>query len=353
MKFWKKALGGALAAAVLLAGCSAGDTSWTYRAEGQQPPAGVYITYLINAMSTADSKLHEAQTEGETHEHGSYKDLLGEVVEGQTVAEFMKAEADRRIKEHIAVEKQFAGMNLTLGEAQAAYAASSAASAWSGNQEMYEESGVAESSLRLTYENQFKRDAIFNATYGEGGSAAVADQELKDVFQRDYAKVDMMIFLKQTGEEADNAAVKTRAEGYLARLQAGEDLYDLIFEQEKEDAGDQAATIEKPEAGSRAMIFTEGDKGYYYSDQLVDSALAATVGAPVLVEDATYFYLLNRVDILANEVDFQSYRSELLHALKDDEFESAVAGWAADISFEENTAALERYTPARLKIELQ
>lgn len=351
MSFWKKAMGGALAAAMALTiGCSTADTGWAYRSAGQQPPIGVYINYMISAASSADAKLHE--TESEAHEHSSYKDMLNEAVEGQTVADFMKAEAATKTKEFIAVENKFAELGLTLDESETAYAASTAASNWSGQKDFYETNGVAESSLRLIYENQFKRETLFNATYGPEGAETVSDDELKALFQKDYAKVEMMIFQKDTAEGADNTAVKTRAEGFRKRLQEGENLYDLILEQEKEDAGESADSVVRAEEGSRALILSEADKGYYYSDELVDTALASTIGAPVLAEDTNYVYLLSRTDILGNAADFETYRSEILHTLRDDAFAAAISGWVESAGIEANQAALDRYTPQRLKIDM-
>lgn len=355
MNFPKKALAGFLAAAMLsMAGCSGSDTSWAYRSGEIAPPIGLYIFYLMDSAATAEEKYHEQHGDEENHEHPAYKDLLKEPLpDGQTFEAFMLEDAAQSMREYVAVEQKFAEMGLSLSESERTYAAEAAASTWSGNQAYYEDNGIAESTLRLGYENGFKKQAVFTALYQSGGERAVSEEELRSAFEKDYAKVEYILFPKAavTGGDADDAAIRAEAEGYLGRLQNGENFYDLVFEQLKAAAGDSADTVERPAEGSRSMIVGESHRGTYYSDELVDSALAAPIGEPVLAEDTTYYYILVRGDVLEDATNFASFRNEVLLGLKGDEFEELVTSWASGVTLEANQAALNRYTPAKLKMD--
>lgn len=351
MNRFKRAACGALAAALLLTtGCAQNGAPWAYRAGDVQLPVGVYIYYMLNASSAAETKLTELHEGEEGYTVPAYKQMLKEDIDGQTGDAFIRAEAEQSAKEHIAVEQKFAEKGLELTESELSYAKSSATGTWDGNQEFFNENGIAESSIRLIYENSLKTEKLFQETYGEGGERAATDEELQAHFAENYSKVDLMVFTKdfsgESGEDVEETQAK--AEGYLKRLQEGEDMYDLIYEQMLDGAEDPA-TVQQPVAGSQSIVFYDAIRGSYYSDQLIDAALAAKLGEPVMTEDSVYYYILRRIE--TTETDFMTYRSNLLNELKGDEFDEIVEGWAAAVSAETNQSAVSKYSPSSLKVE--
>lgn len=354
MNAWKKIACAALAVAMLLVtGCTGADTSWAYRAGDIQPSIGVYIFYMVNASSEAETEWHkEHDPDDAEHEHPPYKDMLKETMQdGQTIAEYIRVAADKKIREHIAVESQFAARGLALTDEETSYASSTAASSWANDEENYTRLGVAESSLRQVILNQLKREALFQASYGASGENAVPDSEIEKVIQRDYVLVDVMAI--HTGEEDNAEAAAKEAEEYKKRLDAGENIYDLIqeYEQKEADASDEGeSVVERAAEGSRSVIISEADRATY-GDALTDAALGLTTGSSATAQEGSYVYLMQRGDILSNPAYVQTYRDAALRTLKEDEFEELITGWAGELSIETNQAALDRYQPAKLKIE--
>lgn len=367
MRFWKKAACLGLAAiTVLTSACSGGDATWSYQSGDLKAPTGLYIIYMINAASQAEEKLAEENADNAEYEDPTYKDLLKTTVEGKDASQWIQEDAQQKLKEYFAVEQKFQEEELTLDEENQANVQVSAENTWQTYGEFYETNGVAQSSMELQMANSLKRESLFYHYYGEGGSNEVSDQELKDLFAKDYAKVEFMVFGKAQQDTVDSegvvvetkdsldAATKTRVEGFLKRFQDGEAFEDLVYEQEKEDAettGGDPSAVTKPEAGSRTMILSNEHKGSYYSDELIDGAMAAKVGEPVLVEDSSFFYILRRVDILEDPQSFEDYKDNLLNGLKYDEFDEMVSGWADEVSMELNQTVIDQYKPSKLKID--
>lgn len=361
MNRWKKLACGLLAAALAaLAGCNRGDTSWVYRSGGLQPPAGVYLIALVSAADNAENKLAEAA--GDDYESPAYKDLLTRTLEDQPVSEWMAADAQRQMREYFAVEQKYAEYGLALSDSEKAGVQNTADNSWQYYGEFYERNGVAQSSLQLQMENAAKRTGLFLHLYGRGGELEIPEQELRDTFQAEYAKVGYMLIAKadeeMTGEDGTtytieqlNAAFQEKAEGYVKRLQEGEALEDLIYEQEQEEAGENAADVVKPEPDTRVLILGDSMKGTYYSDELVEGAKALEAGKAGLVEDSNFYYILRRMDILENPDDLETFRDDLISSLKADEYKEKIAEWGKAVELEANQRALEQYKPSRLKME--
>lgn len=371
MNFWKRAASGLLAGILILStGCSGKNLTWVYEKDGVQAPAGLYQIYLISSANAARAKLVEANQDNAGYTAPAYKDLLdGEEVEGVAAAHWITQEAQRQMREYFAVEEQFHSLGLTLTEANQKTAVSSAATTWQQEYDpklsygaFYEQNGVAQTSLVLYVETMLKREALFQAIYGPGGTSEVSQQELMDAFLADYAKVDMLVFYKAGADQmgadgtltdivTQDAATKARAEGFLTRLAAGEAVEDLAYEQEKQDAGDAASSIEKPMPGSRMVLLDRTMAGsYYYSQELVNGALTAPLDKPVLLEDDTFFYVIQRKDLADDTAVFEASKEQVLANLKAGELEQSLKDWGNTMELTANYEAVEKYTPARLKL---
>ncbi len=173
----------ALGAAVLmvsgLAACSTGeDTKWVAKYGETTVPAGVYIDKLISSYTTIVSQLD-----------AEVKDPLKEQIDGVSVSQKITEDAQQQLHEYIAIERKFAEMGLTVSDADTAAIEQNVDQFWAYVGETYQANGVSRESYVLSYLNGAKRSQIFQAIYGEGGTDAVPEQELKDKFYNDYAKI--------------------------------------------------------------------------------------------------------------------------------------------------------------------
>lgn len=364
MKPCKQTLAALLAALLLMTtGCVGGtDTAWVYRGGDISVPAGVYINYMITAYAEAANtvlqEMYEADPNLDASKVKSSQILKGQV-DGTNVPDYILDKARSNTLQFIGVEKRFAELGLQMDEIAAGSVNSEVSDTWSAYSETYESNGISENSLRLYSLNNVKKEQLFLALYGEGGELAPSRQEVEGFFAENYARADMMVFTKaniysepdEAAVAEKNAGIKSTAEGYLQRLKGGEEIEELMYDYKlsMQETEEGKAGVKKVEKGSLTAIFGE-EMRYYYGDTLVDGVLAAPVGQPQIIEDDYAYYMVNRLDILADSTDLDKMYNTLLKEMKTDEYEAMLAE-AGSAGLTVNDKALSRYQPKRLKLD--
>ena len=333
----KRAAAGLLAAAMVcsLASCG-GDTTWTFRSGSNTVTSGMYVGLSIEALNAASG------VEG----YDSTKSPFDQSLEGSDGEKWIQATANQYAREYLAVEDQFAQRGLSLSEEDQAAVSSQVTLYWTtlGMGTIYEEEGCNETSYTNLVTNQYKRNLLFESIYGEGGEKEVPQSDLESAFQEDYAKgVYFSVSLlddegeKLTGDELESK--QNEAETLAERIRSGEDIeavkaaYLADPESDGEaEPGDTAVVVRKDSASSTVyQAIAEGE-----------------VGEVQVVEDDSNAYVVQTLDVMTG-TSFEDYRATVLQGLKGDEFEETVAGWAEELSIEENTAAVNKHNPSHLK----
>ena len=343
---------------VALTGCAGADTQWVYEDGGYRIPAGLYILYQMDALESARQKLQEEHQGDAGFSLPAQKELMKLTLEGKTVSDWINEKARESCRKWFAIAQQCEARGLVLSDADKSTIDRNADSIWAQSQQQIEPNGIAISSVRDYYANEVRKTYLFENIYAEGGELAPGDDALKEIFAKDYAKIETLALTRPAtvpeGEtktlEQLSADVKTQAEGYLKRLEEGAAIEDLAYEYGLSQAQteEEKAAITKPEKSQMQMIVTE-DYRASYGDALVDGAFAAGTGKTALVEADGYYAVIRRLDIMADPVDFENYSYTILLALKSEEFEGKLTEWAAAAQPGANQAALNRYQPAKLK----
>lgn len=333
-----------------LSGCG-GDTSWAYELNGNRIPAGLYINFMMTALSDLEAKEMESADHGDSdHAHPTARELIKGVTDGVPNSDIIKREAALLSAEYFAVADLFDELGLTLSDSDRSSVAQYVDYIWSASGEELEKNGIGRQSAELYQIYDMKRGYLFAALYGEGGERQVPEQELKDAFRRDYTRVEVMyVDLLRTSDEADEAE-RAKAEEYFERYRNGEEIEQLDFEYRQSIASEDAASSAvKGEPGANtSILYTAGDTG----DSIVMTAIMeAAVGEPMLVEEDGVYYIFKRLDILEKPEDFEEYRESLLYDLKFDEYEQYLRELAQGIALNANEPAIKRFTPEKLKLD--
>lgn len=356
MKYFKKITAILLAAMLLFSACSGGDTSWAFKSGQTEVSPGLYILYQITAFGEAEGKIAEG-----VQDYAGMKssELLKQIVDGKPASDWIKERAGELVKEHIAVQEKFDSLGLLLSERELASVENALGSAQNGSDGFYEKNGISEVTLREYYTGYTRKSRLFSALYGEGGELAPTDIELEEYISGNYALIDALMMFKQLsvpeGEtktvEQLVAGQRASAEGYLARLSAGEEIEQLDYEwKQSQAAEDQKSGVTKSEKGQLSMIISESMRAGY-GDALTDAALKANVGDSQMVEDDDFFLVFKKGDIKQAPAEFDSYKSVALQEFKGGEYEAKLADWVAATKIEANSAAIERYKPEKIKFE--
>jgi hypothetical protein len=326
-------------------------------------PAGLYISMLMDSYGEAMAELQQT----DAYElNMSVREACAKPLEGGTVGEWTIARARERVGEYYAVLDKVAEMGVEITEDERAAALDSVAAALKENSDFYTDNGIGEKSLALAVEYQLARSRLFTALYDEGGPYAVSEEELASYLDTQYAKAKLLIVNKPqpfdlTEEEAKNeeaalaardVLAKEKAEGYLARLEAGEALEDLYVEYNTELAAIDAEVnnedpipVEYP-APDDLIAIMGVDEGSYYGEDVVAGLFASERDKPSLVEGEVGYFLFLRQDI-ADELP--NYREEILPEMRAEEFNALVTEWGAAVAPVPNDASIARYKPANIK----
>lgn len=349
MKAAQKLLSAVLAAAMCAgtAACHTGeDTKWIAKFGDETVPAGVYIYMLQEEYYTVTGQL-PTDEEGNTP-----KNPLKEQLDGVPVSQKITEEARKDLNEYIAVEQKAAEMNVVIDPEEQAQVDAMAESYWNYLGESYTKIGVSRDSYQKMIQNSSKKSGVFDAVYGEGGTDAVPESELRDKYNKDVAKV---IMLSQDFSTDEDAAAKEEADKkvrdtidqYYKEIEDGTDMEDVYYQAQRESAEDPDS-VEKPEKG-QSFTFVIRDTSTL-DEKVTEAIFNAEAGKPVKVETDTSLYLFVRYDANENPDDFASRRDTLTRLLREDQFNKLVEEWSASVTAEMNEKALQRYTPEKLDV---
>ncbi len=318
---------------ILLTSC--GDTSYSMKLGDITVPTGVYILNKMDTITAAQS--HEDYDTATT-------DPLSLTLEGISFTDWVDREADLRTKEFLYTTQQFDALALTIPEEDLALAQQSIDALWPFYQESYEAVGVAESSLYAMIELDYKNQQLFLYTYGEDGTDPVTEDQLLETWEDDYAYIQVLSFstLDDTGVALDDVSkelVEAEAEGYLARLEDGEDIVDLINDKMLEDNPD--ATIDNT-ADYRQLI--NRFESTSFEDDVRDEILDSNdYDEGMLVEDANGYYVVVRQE-MTEGADYDEQKDYVRYAIKGEEFEAAVREGAEALTPEINQNTVNTFS---------
>lgn len=230
----------ALMVSLSLASCNQ-DTTWTYRTEdgAYEVTSGMYVGMSISAYNSGYS-----QTDVDTSQP-LYDQQIGSV----DALTWVQQEVDNLAKKYLAVETKFEEYGLSFTEEEQSYIDSYIEYYWNYLGSSYEDEGCGQESYTKLMTNSFKESQLFYHIYGEGGEREVTEEELRDLFNQQYAHVN--IFDVDCSDDEGNPLegheleiVEERVANLIERLDNGEDFETVKADYEAEVEAEQAAAEE-------------------------------------------------------------------------------------------------------------
>jgi hypothetical protein len=383
----KQILAAVLAAGMIIsiAGCSTPRTALTV--DGEDVPAGLYVYTQHQAVTDAMAAFKEEYPDVDdslaTFDYSTY------TLDGKLWKVWI---ADRTVElcaQRVAQEQMFNDMQLFMSDGDYQAVNDDVNSTWavdneymlyyygvSNWEEYYTPLGVSQDSYRKAVTADAMREKLFNAIYGVNGTEPVPEADLKAKFNEDYARIRVISMPLTSAEDgstitdpAELDELKTMAQSYLDRLAAGEaftavydDYYAYATGQIIESDGSESdGSADENSDGSTAAIDEAYEEtmdsmvdlnGTAPSEGMLTAIKAATIGTPMLYQDTDAYYVFVRLDISVRTDWFETYRSTLLHSLKNADFDAKCAQKAAELSVVRNEQAIAIYDPDKLSIIL-
>lgn len=241
MKNIKKCVAGMLSGIMVLSAFGCGEsTANAMTIDGYEVKAGIFQYYCINAYYDAVQVLNEDGFDFSSIETTKQmkKELKDLQIDGVSTKEWIQNKATEYCIQFVTIERKFDELELTLSATQQGNMESYAASSWESLGEYYLSEGIGEESMKDITMSDYKRDAIYQAYYGEDGSEGIEEDELKEYYIDNNARVKYVKMDLKDGEgnllKADGKEViRDMAEDYKDRLDACEDEDAMLDEFDK------------------------------------------------------------------------------------------------------------------------
>ena len=187
-----------LACAVMassVTGCT--DTQYSAKIGDDEVKAGVYIAYLSNIMSNEITTLYY---------QGITEKPFDQQIDGVPLAQYVKDNSLKSLKEYCAITKQFDAEGLTITDDEMKQISSNLRTSWDSMGKLYEHEGVSKESLKELYLASLKKEKLFDHYYDKGGKEEASDDDLQKFVNENYLRYKIITFY--TTSETDEAKKK-------------------------------------------------------------------------------------------------------------------------------------------------
>lgn len=382
-KLTRRAAAAVLCGALAVTACGCGaNTTTALTIDGTEIPAGVYISYQMDALSEAQSVLAEEQPDLDMTAEGF--DFKKQTIEGVAAEEWVKNKTVELCRTYVASNRMFDEYGLSLTAEQKAELSAYVKSTWDEENmyaqyiygydtlgEYYETLGVGEKSFEAIQTVFTKQEALFNHIYGEGGELEVPAAELEAKVLSDYALIYSF--------QVDPAYGK--AQDYVDKLNGG-----TAFAEVKQSYDQAVAVAEAEEAKKEAEEAGKEYDGTLPEDVVVAAVDEAALKSVVNVKDTTpsesyvadvfamangenklitvseestavdgttsttvSYYVVQKLDIAADADVMANYKDSILYDMKSSELEETLKAKGAAYAVTENAAAIKLYSIDKLE----
>ena len=402
MKHFKKLVAAICAVAITLSVAGCADVSTIGSIDDQTINAGIYLLYEQSAISEAqqevDDQLTAMGTSSSKIENFSYYNYN---VQDKTFSQYVQDRTLEQVKQYVAIQKKFDELGLTLTDEEKSEVTTSAKKMWDTEityygystgttyGQNYENAGISRKSYETVQLVNKMSNKVFDAYYEENGISATDEKDIATYFYDNYGRfwIIQVSLTEGNGDkittDEGKKAKKEQAQGYVDRLLAGEDYetvyheYEDLVAKEKADAeaesnsGNSSVASESSSTASSTSETvsddttssgTSGSEEESHdhefllsktdtspSEEFIKWAFELETGKGGVYEDDSVYYAVVRCDIKEREDWLTENHSDILHLMKDDEYEAMLNETAKDYALDLNNDALNKYKPENLK----
>lgn len=400
MKHFKKLVAAICAAAITLSVAGCADVSTIGSIDDQTINAGIYLLYEQTAISEAqqevDDQLKAMGTSSSSIENFSYYNYN---VQDKTFSQYVQDRTLEQVKQYVAIQNKFDELKLTLTDEEKDEVKTSVKKMWDTEisyygystgttyGENYENAGISKKSYEAVQLVNKMSNKVFDAYYEENGISATDEKDIATYFYDNYGRFQIIQVSLTEGNgdkittDEGKKAKKEQAQGYVDRILAGED-YDTVYHEYEDLVAKEKAEAEAESnsgASSSQASSTVSSTSETVSDDATSSGtsdseeenhdheflLSKTDTSPSeefikwafeldtdkggVYEDDTVYYAVVRRDIKEREDWLAKNHSDILHLMKDDDYNAMLNETAKDYALDLNNDALNKYKPENLK----
>lgn len=175
-----------IALAVTMTGCTptiGGGTSTAMSVDGYDVPAGLFIYYTMQGYSEAVNLLQE-----QNGTEPKLKDVKNATINSVDSTDWIQNKATDYCVDFITIIKEFDTIGGELSQEDIESAESMAAYRFAQDSR-YDKNGISLETFESMAEMSYKEQAVFKHYYGYDGTEGCTEEELKDYFDENFARV--------------------------------------------------------------------------------------------------------------------------------------------------------------------
>ncbi len=356
----KRFLAVALAIMMILsvAACrSKDDVAFTFKSGDQSVSirSAIYIAYMLNQSGIFQQEVANAQIEQYSTTSPSVdfdeETITNKAGKQKGYDEFVTEETQQDCAEFAYVQMQYEKLGLKLTKDMVSAFEQQFDSQWASYAPFYEANGVYEASFKEFFENDFKRLALYDHIYGDGGEKAPAEKELKKALGENYvlAQTISVNFTNDEGVEMtkkEKKKAKAKFDAYLADLQSGAktfaDVYKDYYPNQTPSQTETKDIYSSPFGGED----TQMPSSYY---KKIKKMKQGVENGKVLEFDDCYMLVI-KTDIFSDDYYFDNLKEEMRDLLVGEEFNDFVEAEAKKLEVEKDTGVINYYTPDNTRV---
>lgn len=333
MKLIKRAATVVAAASVALSLASCGSNlSWAAKiGKDTTVPIGLYIysqasvyrSTVQNGLLTSSEKLSEQTvTVSDTDSKAT---------------EYLDKEAKGNVKSYVGARLMAKEYNIELTDEEISSAAESAQSTYETDKAVYEQNGIAQSSVEEYYKDLTLKNNLFNAKYGTDGTNPITDDELKQYLKKNYATIN---FIQQYFYTDDGTAMTDKEKEAVTKeyksIQSKAEKDKLDFEKKCEEFNKNATSYKGGYTNSTSRFDTENEDG--------QKIMALKTGQFTLLVTDSAIALVQKAKLDTDSLMQENNRESLMIEYKYEDFIKELQGYAEnDKSVVFNDKAFEKF----------
>lgn len=176
-----------VALASTMVGCTptiGGGTSTAMSVDGYDVPSGLFIYYSMQGYSDAEKLLN-----GQNGDTLELKDIKNAKIDSVDSSDWIQNKATDYCVDFITIIKEFESINGELSP-EDIEAAENMAAYYYAQDSLLEENGVSLDTMEEMAQMSYKEQAVFKHYYGFDGTEGCTEEELKDYFDENFARVE-------------------------------------------------------------------------------------------------------------------------------------------------------------------
>ncbi len=336
----KKLISGILALSMFLCVTGCTDTTWVAQKGETVVTNGMYKGMLVNAYRQGSLTVTDSSVPLEKQQ-----------IDGKNFYDWVKEQALRDLQMYYGVTQKCDELGIDLEQERIDSLTKSVEENWA-QLEIFDKNGCDTQSYTALNLYSHKSNMLFEKTYGQGGQKQVSEQEILDYYQSQYARIKLIAMPKTSpdnnlfNQEGESLLV-ARANSYLARLQNGESIDDLIKENDNYYKTDKQQEQQEQNPDDNYYVISKDEA--QIPKEFVDKFFEISkVGVPELYDVEDYIIIAIRYDLDTSEETMASFNNSLLWGIKGAEFEQEIIDLSGDIVI--NEAAVKKISPKKIKM---